>query len=253
MKSKKIGKIYAFYRRLFNKLFPFAPLFHYEIESRNYKRTLSILSENANVRSANFIEQNIEFALIHNWDYEIQEWAAKEIKHKISEKYYCLEFGVWYGRSINRMSVIANNHLFFGFDTFTGLPFDWFGTNLNFGALSEAGLTPKVNKNVKLITGLFADSLKPFLSNLDSENMIGFIHIDCDLYESTKDVLELILPQANLYPENGILILFDEFIGYPGFEEGEFKAFFEIVEKYKIKYKFVGFSNQQAAVIVKNI
>jgi hypothetical protein len=253
MSSMKLNKFYSYYRRIFNKILPFAPLYHYEQNSRNYKRTLSILSENANIRSAKFIEENIESALIHNWDYEIQQWAANEIKNKISTKNVCLEFGVWYGRSINRMSAIAHEHSFYGFDTFTGLPSDWFGTNLNSGKLTEKGIKPKVNKNVNLITGLFADTLKPFIEDLPSDNKIGFIHIDCDLYQSTKEVLELILKDKKLYPDEGILILFDEFIGYPGFEKGEFKALFEVLDKYKLVYRFVGFSNQQAAVVISKI
>lgn len=250
MISTKLNKLYSYYRRFFNKLFPFAPLYHYEQNSRMYKRTLSILSENANMRSSKFIEENISFALIHNWDYEIQNWAAREIRDRISDSNYCLEFGVWYGRSINRMSAIANKHTFYGFDTFNGLPSDWFGTNLSSGKLTEKGLKPKVNKNVKLITGLFTDTLTPFLESVGLKNKIGFIHIDCDLYQSTYEVLDVILGKHNLFPENGILILFDEFFGYPGFEEGEFKAFFEIIKKYNLSYRFVGFSNQQASVIV---
>lgn len=45
---------------------------------------------------------------------------------------------------------------------------------------------PSVEKNVHLIKGFFSDSIRLFLGN-NNENC-AFIHIDCDLYSSTKTI-----------------------------------------------------------------
>lgn len=247
-----IKQIYKIYASTLKIIFPIFPRDFFDQESKNYKRTLALLSESANRRSAEFIEKNLDFALLHNWDWEIQEWCAREIKNANSTEDLCLEFGVWYGRSINRLSSIASSQKWYGFDTFNGLPTDWYGTNLSAGSLTESGKLPKVNPNVELIVGLFEDTLETFLLHeLNSKPArIAFIHVDCDVYPSTKFLLEKILHDGSNYPENGILILFDEFFGYPGWEQGEYQAFIEVVTQFQLRIKYVGFSNQQAAIRV---
>lgn len=247
-----LSKIYRHYSNFIRLALPLFPRDYFDQESKNYKRTLALLSESANLRSATFIENNLNYALLHNWDWEIQEWCAREVRDKSSTEDLCLEFGVWYGRSINRLSSIASSHKWYGFDTFNGLPSDWYGTNLASGALTESGKLPKVNRNVELVVGLFEDTLEKFLFNeLNSRpSRITFIHVDCDVYPSTKFLLHKILCDRTLYPEEGILILFDEFFGYPGWEHGEYQAFIEVVSELNLRVKYVGFSNQQAAVRV---
>ena len=55
---------------------------------------------------------------------------------------------------------VANDRAVIGFDTFTGLP-----------------------------VGLFEDELPAFLAR--TEEQIAFLHVDCDLYSSTKTVLKI--------------------------------------------------------------
>lgn len=247
-----LKRIYKKYSSAIKIVFPIFPRDYFDQESKNYRRTLAILSESANLRSAEFIEKNLDFALLHNWDWEIQEWCANEISKNSLPEEICLEFGVWYGRSINRLSTIANSQKWYGFDTFDGLPSDWYGTNLSAGSLTESGKLPKVNPNVELVVGLFEDTLANFLKSQLSpkSKKISFIHVDCDVYPSTKFLLDKILSESTFYPDNGILILFDEFFGYPGWEHGEYQAFIEVVSQLNLKVRFVGFSNQQAAVRV---
>jgi hypothetical protein len=52
---------------------------------------------------------------------------------------------------------------------------------------------------------------------------VAFVHLDADLYSSTKTVLEAISP----YLQPGTLLLFDEYFGQIGWREGEHKAFEE--------------------------
>ena len=56
----------------------------------------------------------------------------------------------------------------------------------------------------------------------------SIVHIDCDLYESTKVVLDFITPLL----DDGTIIIFDDWYCYRGNPElGEQKAFYEWVEK----------------------
>jgi hypothetical protein len=85
---------------------------------------------------------------------------------------------------------------------------------------------------------------------LDREmGRIGFIHVDCDIYTSTKIALELTVPR--LMP--GAIIVFDEFFNYKGYELNEYKAFFEIAERFDLAYRFIGYAGQQVAVVVDTV
>jgi O-methyltransferase len=76
-----------------------------------------------------------------------------------------LEFGVYKGNSI-REWMRLNQHTesrFFGFDTFTGLPENW-TYSMKKGAFSAGGNIPVIeDSRVKMVKGLFQNSLRPFL------------------------------------------------------------------------------------------
>ena len=44
------------------------------------------------------------------------------------------------------------------------------------------------------------------------------------------------------------MILFDEYMGYTGWRENEFKAWQEYVDKNKIKYKYIAFGEEQSLI-----
>ena len=46
----------------------------------------------------------------------------------------------------------------------------------------------------------------------------------------------------------GTVIVFDDYMAFPNWENGEFRAFKEFVEARGLKYKYLGFANQQSAV-----
>ena len=89
-----------------------------------------------------------------------------------------LEFGVYTGSTINLMSNILKDKMFYGFDSFEGLPEDWIGSNCTKGSFSLNGNLPIVNDNVKLIKGWFNESLPVFLN--EHKGNIAFMHIDSD-------------------------------------------------------------------------
>lgn len=120
-----------------------------------------------------------------------------------------LEFGVYRGLSINITSkyvdVLEHNGVqrgaIVGFDTFTGLPDRWLarGTKNGYkpGYFSLNGSLPPVRKGVRLIKGLFNQTLAGFLeANPDSP--LAWVNVDCDLYGGTRDVLALLGPRIRV-------------------------------------------------------
>jgi tetratricopeptide (TPR) repeat protein len=132
-----------------------------------------------------------------------------------------LEAGVFYGRSIQLLAK-ATDKLVHGFDSFEGLPEDWKAGEKK-GSYSTAGRMPDVSDNVRLHQGWFEQSLPLFLQQ--HQGPVSLLHIDCDLYSSTCTVLEQL---ADRFVE-GSVIIFDDFLGFAGFEQHELKAFEEFV------------------------
>ena len=155
-----------------------------------------------------------------------------------------LEFGVYTGGSINLFSKQLKNinETIYGFDTFEGLTEDWL-THVFFpkGSLSLNNKLPKVAKNAILIKGKIQDTLDNFLKD-NLKKKILFAHMDMDTYASTKFALAKIKP----FLEKGSVILFDEFYGYPNWQQEEYKAFTEVFKENE--YKFIAFCESEAAI-----
>ena len=155
-----------------------------------------------------------------------------------------LEFGVYQGADISLIAQDAPGPVY-GFDSFEGLPEDWTFFQKK-GRFSLGGNLPGgLPANVELIKGWFDATLPGFLeAHLQG---VAFLHIDSDLYSSAKTVLALLADR--LIP--GTVIVFDDFLNYPGWKEGEAKAFFEYVEANSMRYRFIGFSSQDHSVAIK--
>tara|TARA_B100000886_G_scaffold339392_1_gene304743 strand:+ start:913 stop:1512 length:600 start_codon:yes stop_codon:yes gene_type:complete len=144
-----------------------------------------------------------------------------------------LEFGVYNGSSINILSKLRPNKIFHGFDTFTGLPEDWdLGNKKIKAGHFYLEKMPSVEKNVILHKGLFEDTIPKWKKQYREK--ISFINIDCDLYSSTKTVLE----HLNSQIVKDTIIRFDDLLPspirpYPKWLEGEWKALSEWVGKFK--------------------
>ena len=132
-----------------------------------------------------------------------------------------LECGVYFGRSLSIIAARTAGEVH-GFDSFLGLPEAW-NADEGAGAYSTAGRLPTVAANVTLHTGWFDDTLPPFFAA--NSGPIRLLHIDCDLYSSTRTVLAQAGPR--LVP--GSVIVFDDLLGYPGYEQHELRAFEEFV------------------------
>jgi hypothetical protein len=114
-----------------------------------------------------------------------------------------LEFGVASGTTINYLAgtIALHGRRLFGFDSFRGLPEPWADYEIGHFACAP----PTVAPNVELVVGDFADTLPPFLATHAGD--AALIHLDADLYSSTKTVLDLLAPR--IVP--GTIIALDEY------------------------------------------
>jgi Flp pilus assembly protein TadD len=153
-----------------------------------------------------------------------------------------LEFGVFRGNSINQIAALTDREVH-GFDTFEGLPEDW-NPEQPRGTYSLGGVLPEVRANVRLHRGLFADTLPPFAAR--TSGSVAFAHVDCDLYSSTRDVFAALGDRMGA----GTVLLFDEYLGYPGWRDHEWRAFQEFVKARGLRYDYLVFNvfGKQAAV-----
>lgn len=148
-----------------------------------------------------------------------------------------LEFGVGRGTSIREIGKVVPDRIVYGFDSFEGLPEDWVWVGLPRGTHKQSE-PPDVPNNVELVVGLFQDTLKNFLRNHTEE--AAFIHLDADLYSSTKYTLFTLGKHNRIAP--GTVIQFDEYysVSYSeAWTEGVYTAFHEFVEAFDVEYEFI--------------
>ncbi len=198
------------------------------------------LWEKAVIESASYIEPKLnEVMLFKNrkqiWDFTLS---------KVDTNGFFLEFGVFQGNSINYFSAKLPNQTFYGFDSFEGLAEDWIGHHAAQGTFNLNGRLPKVNSNIQLVKGWFEDSIPNFFNK--NKGSISFIHVDGDTYDAAKIIFDLLGNRIR----KGTIILFDEYIGYPNWKNGEYLAWKEFIEKNNLSYRYLAFSNEQAVVQV---
>ncbi len=194
-------------------------------------------------RSVDYIESALPDALGFDSQRELIEFSL----HATAVEGHYLEFGVFTGGTIRFIARHIGRRTIHGFDSFEGLPEAWSGFNLGGRAFDVGGRLPRVPANVELHRGYFDASLPTWLAG--HPGPIAFVHVDCDLYSSTKTVLNLIAPRLI----GGSVILFDEYFNYPNWEQHEFKAFQEFVAASAVKYTYLGFARQQVAVRIDSI
>jgi hypothetical protein len=153
-----------------------------------------------------------------------------------------LEFGVFKGGTINYMARIRPEREIHGFDTFEGLPAGWPGMGYDAGAFTTGGRLPRVASNVRLHKGLFDATLPVWLAG--NTRPVALIHIDSDLYSSAKTVLGLLRDRIG----PGLIIVFDEYFGYPGWERGEHRAFHDFIRVTGLGFEYLCHARQQVAV-----
>ena len=153
-----------------------------------------------------------------------------ELLGRVEQKSTILEFGVYKGHSIRCLSGLFPKSRLYGFDTFSGLPDDgrkdW---NVDFRVTK----VPDAPRNVQFVVGRFEDTLYTFLQKTDVDP-IQLIHIDCDIFSSTRCVLSTL--GSKISP--GTVIVFDELLNYDEFAENELLAFYMFLEQYKLDFEW---------------
>tara|TARA_R110000824_G_scaffold77828_1_gene196701 strand:- start:869 stop:1567 length:699 start_codon:yes stop_codon:yes gene_type:complete len=170
-----------------------------------------------------------------------------------------LEFGVWVGSSAKIMARLMPRHVealflaglpianwddtqyYYGFDSFEGLPEDWLdpetGEVQSEGTKGYFNLNGRVPDpplpNIKFIKGWFDQTLPEFAERYNYP--IAFLHVDCDLYSSTKTIFDNL--HSQIVP--GTVIMFDEIYNYSGYQAHEFKAFKEFVDEHDVTYEWI--------------
>ena len=195
------------------------------------------INQNKNIRFSDFYAGKFDYLKRNS----LYKYIIENEIHDMPVDY--LEFGVskgvsfrWWAESIN-----DSNSRFFGFDTFTGLPEDW--GSFKKGDMDNNNEIPQMNdQRCSFYQGLFQQTLPVFLRTYSSGTR-KIIHMDADLYSSTLFVLTSISP----FLEKGDIVIFDEF----NVPMHEFKAFYEWVSSYYIKYEVIGAVNNFYQIAVK--
>lgn len=185
---------------------------------------------NRNVINREYAKENSDIPIFSSREL-LWHYISVTILHDTPIDY--LEFGVFEGDSILKWTQLNTRpeSRFYGFDTFTGLPENWF-KDFSQGAFSKDGKPPKINDaRVSFIKGMFQDTLEGFLKKYQKKNTI-VIHIDADLYSSTLFVLSSM--HSNL--RSGDIVIFDDFLD----PLGEFQAFQDYCKSYIINPKLIG-------------
>lgn len=210
-----------------------------------YRHNLhGVLWERAMSETADYVEPHLAEAMVFRNKHEIWDYTARQLADRTEG--LCLEFGVYQGHSINYISRQLPRLRFYGFDSFEGLAEDWKGHFQAKGAFNVGGQLPPVNDNVTLIKGWFNQTLPGFIEKELTGKDLAMIHVDGDTYEAA----EIVFRELESHIRPGLLILFDEYLGFPGWRHGEYRAWQEHCQAHGINYRYRGFAGAQVLVEV---
>ena len=151
---------------------------------------------------------------------------------------WVLEFGVAGGDTLREIAGLNKARIVYGFDSFEGLPEEW---RPGFPKGEFACSIPQdLPHNAELVIGLFEKTLPEWLAL--HPGPVAFVHIDCDLYSSTKCVLGHLAPRFI----SGTVLAFDEIVNYPEYEKHEAKAFAEFLNDTGFRYECLGGFGERA-------
>jgi len=157
------------------------------------------------------------------------------------------EFGVWRGKTFGHARTMARRYRvpglkFRAFDSFAGLPPPAEGERYEIWSEGQFACSPTEFEAIlrrkgfapdeyELVKGFYSESLDDALiARYRSAGVkAAVIYIDCDLYESTRDVLEFI----RHFVQDGTVVCFDDFYNYRGrADQGEQRAVAEFTARY---------------------
>jgi hypothetical protein len=194
--------------------------------------------------TANYIQEHMQKARVFESDADHLRYAVDSV----TLDGLILEFGVCTGKSVNFIAALKPRSTVYGFDSFEGLPKDWEERNIGKGTFgfTDKSFRPPILNNVRLYAGLFEEILPGFLDTVAKDLPIALIHIDADLYESTKTIFNHL--GSHIRP--GTILVFDEYFNYTGWENHEHKAFQEFMVSSGFAYEYISYNclHEQVAV-----
>jgi hypothetical protein len=197
-----------------------------------------LLRKRAAVQSFRFVADHMPGALSFYTSRQVLAYSLAQARLRG----LILEFGVFKGGTIRYIANLLPDRKVHGFDSFEGLPSAWEGTGHEQGAFHAGGRLPRVPSNVTLHRGFFDATLPAWEQRYPDP--IAFIHVDCDIYASTKTIFDVL--ESRIAP--GFVIVFDEYFGYPGWMQGEHKAFEEFIAKTGRTFRYLCHAYHQVAV-----
>ncbi|GJM12285.1 MAG: hypothetical protein DHS20C12_06880 [Pseudohongiella sp.] len=149
------------------------------------------------------------------------------------------EFGVFRGQAFKYL--IATFKQGFGFDTFEGLPEDWYAEKA--GSYSSAGKIPEIAGG-EFVAGKFEDTLPEFFSQ--PRQVASVINFDADLYSSTLCALN----HSKCVMDSQTILVFDELIVNENWEQDEYRALNEFCAANNLTYELlaISFFTKQVAI-----
>lgn len=196
----------------------------------------------AGINSAAFASSTLTSAgIVPNRD----ALLLKSLAHALVDGLVC-EFGVYKGHTLKLIAEARKEAPVYGFDSFEGLPETWRAGFAKGRFKVAKDSLPTFSANVRLFPGLFTESI-PLMLEEDNRPAV-FLHVDCDLYTSTRCVFEALAPR--LRP--GTVIVFDEYFNFPGWEQHEHKALIEASHEggFNFDYLYYNPQGQQVSIVV---
>lgn len=202
------------------------------------------LSGMLNIRATNdsaaYVEEHLYDKPMFKTRFQVLEYALGKVT---LSGLYC-EFGVFTAISTNFIAKKRKDITLHGFDSFEGLPEYW-RSGYGKGTFNLNGDLPAVEKNIVLYKGWFSQTLPPFVKQYTEP--IAFLHVDCDLYSSTKEVFAHLADR--IVP--GTVIAFDEYFNYPFWRKHEFQAFQEFIAESGRTYEYLCYNGYGYQVAVR--
>jgi hypothetical protein len=208
-----------------------------------YKRVGIQLYNEAVEESVLYYKENMGKALIFLDDNKTKMFPYILNNQELKDGYIA-EFGSWNGRSAKLIAERIKEKTLYCFSALGGNQEDWAGFEWYKGAF-KLDETPPMPENSVFIEGYFKDTLPGWLE--ENKDEFAFMHIDCDTYQSTKEVLDISGPERI---KSGTFIVFGEYFGYPNWQEHQYKAWQEFVKKHDIKYEYLAINVLQVAIKV---
>jgi len=215
------------------------------------ERTLSesvpmLMRHDAVVDSFNYAKENMKGAYSFLDRFDGLAYSIKEARRRFSSRKLVLEFGVYKAGMINYQAKTFPDLNFVGFDSFEGLQGQWRSMAPE-RTFDLGGKLPKVRRNVRLVKGWFSESGSRWKAENTAADIPLLVHVDCDTYAATLDVLEL----CSDYVEHGLVLHFDDYFGFPDWRSGGFKALKEMTEKRRWRLTYLSYGTKEAAVLAE--